>query len=80
MKKLKCDKFLFCKTMFKSAGRGRFLFWLLIIHTILYANTTEALECESEYEGGPGSKSMITCNCENLDLLNGKIVSITKPI
>ena len=66
--------------MFKSAGRGRFLFWLLIIYTILYANTTEALECESEYEGGPGSKSMITCNCENLDLLNGKIVSITKLI
>ena len=55
--------------MFKS---GKFLFWLII--PTIYANT-EALECESEYEGH-GTKSMIICNCENLDKLNGKIVSI----
>ena len=53
--------------MFKS---GRFLFWLVI--PTIYANT-EAFECEYEDHG---MKSMIICNCENLDQSNGKIVRV----
>ena len=53
--------------MFKS---GRFLFWLVI--PTIYANT-EAFECEYDDHG---MKSMIICNCENLDQSNGKIVRV----